>query len=59
MNPYPETPDNWIERREEYAPPEGAIWCSDCGAWIEEPCEHLADEREADYNRSQFGRVGQ
>jgi len=43
MNPYPETPDNWIERREEHAPPEGAIWCSDCGEWIEESCEHLAE----------------
>jgi len=37
------TPDSWIERQPEYAPPEGAIWCSDCGEWIEEPCEHMPE----------------
>ena len=39
-----ETPDSWIERQEEYAPTEGAIWCSDCGEWIEEACEHYPND---------------
>jgi len=56
MTSYPETPDNWIERREEHAPPEGAMWCSDCGEWIEEPCVHQVEFKyEVGQRVSRFG----
>ncbi len=37
-------------------PPQGEHWCSECSRWDDEcVCEPESDERQVDYNRSQFG----
>jgi hypothetical protein len=43
---YQETPDNWIERRDES---EGEHWCSECCRWDDE-CECFDDEENFEQN---------
>lgn len=56
MNTQPEAPES-VKYHGGYDPsdpPQGEHYCSECCRWDDE-CE-CGDERQADYNRSQFGQ---